>query len=114
MQDFYDQYFGSVDKTVIVAVAVLTTILTGLVASLCNLETWWGHKNPLYHQNTDSLMPVIAALQGTAYGVWLGPAPGFADNFKSAILYGAASALMYFIIQQVVKMWPGTPRESKP
>ncbi len=111
MEEFFRTYFGGLDTAVIAALGVITaTALTQFYTVLGNLAHWGPWKNPLHDVNTDQFMPFIAMLHGTAYGLLIGPAPGCTDNIRSAVVYGGATVIMYFIVKKLLA--PFTPART--
>ena len=109
MEEFFLKYFGGLDTVAIAALAVISaTAATSVVAIASNMEHWGRWRNPLYQQSTDTVMPIVAVLHGTLYGLLVGPLPGWFDNIHSSVLYGAATMVMYYAVRKVVTAWGPT------
>ena len=86
------ELFKSVDVAIVAALGVvIVLVLEQLIGGALNQETFWRWKNPFYQWHTDRVLPVITFLIGAIYG-WCTAAKvaGYADNFRWALLYGAA------------------------
>lgn len=117
MEQFYKDYFGALDAPLVFALGLLAaTALTAFWRFVGNLETWLGRPNPLHDYDTDSLMPLFAAIQGGIYGLCVGPAPGLTDNLKFSILYAGGSTLTYYLVRRLVDTWGlgNPPPPAKP
>ena len=83
--------FKSVDVAIVAAIGVvIVLLLEEIIRSRLNRERIFGIANPFAGWDTDRAIPLITFLIGASYGWFLGRAPGVADNFRWALLYGAA------------------------
>jgi hypothetical protein len=69
---------------------VITLVLEKYIAGLLNRKFIFSWANPLYKHDTDRVIPMVTFLVGASWGWSLGTEPGYGDNVRAALLYGAA------------------------
>jgi hypothetical protein len=116
LEELAKQYLGGADTVLLFALGViLATAGTNLVKFLLNLEWWGAWHNCFYHLPTDGVMPVVAAIQGSFIGLFLGPAPGMLDNVRASVIYGGGAVLFYYIVRgALARLFPPQTNGGKP
>ena len=106
------ELFKAVDISVAAAIGVVIALVVDQgVSAILNRPTLFGHPNPFYHWDTDRVMPFVTLGIGGTYGWLLGSAPGWQDNLKSGLLYGAVALAISRIVRKsfLVGTPPRTP-----
>ena len=90
---------------------IIALVVDQLVGGILNYPILFQRKNPLYHWNTDRVMPVVTLAIGALYGWFVGNGVGYADNLRRGLLYGAVALAISRIVRKTIL--GGTPQKPE-
>ncbi len=94
---------GTLDTAVLGAIGILlSTVGTQVAKVALNTEHWGPLRNPWVGSNTDRFMPVLALLIGAAYSWSTATNPGWADNLRTGLAYGAWAIVGFGLVKKTL------------